>query len=537
MTTTSRSAGLALTLVGALIGCDVDTAVDPGPPVGLRLHRLNGAEYANSLEAVLGVDSEVAHALPVDPPSNGFDNGASSLTTSPLLLELYAQATDEVVDGAFGPGGTRAGALDGCLVERDELDCATEMLDELATLAWRRPLTDVERDRLLAVYDEARALGLDVDEALGASMRAALLSPNFLFRAEGTAPANTRVHVDAFELASRLSFFLWSGPPDEALLADAESGALIRADVLRAHAERMLDDPRAEALADNFAGQWLAFRYLDDVFKDTARYPAFDAELRASMAQEPKLLFQDLLARDADLRALLTSDETFVDARLAELYGLAELPPGHGDAEFVRVSLAQQPRRGVLTQAGLLSVLAYPFTTSPARRGAWVLGSMLCEPPPPPPPGVDVPVDLDAADKREAFALHRANPVCASCHESIDGIGLAYEAYDAIGVHRPVSGEGDVVDTRGQLPSGVTFDDPVDMATAIADDPAFLPCVVRQTMTYALGRELDERELDEVEVLAMQLADRGHGLRELFVLTATSQAMRLRHTEPSEVSP
>ncbi len=512
-------------LAGAALLCAC--AEPPAPePVGLHLHRLNAAEYANSLEAVLGVESQVAHNLPADAPSHGFDNVAAVLTTSPLLLEFYAQATDEALDAALGPEGLLRSETASCLADHDEARCASELVEQLTTRAWRRPPSTIELARLLAVYDEARALGLDVDGSIGAAMQAVLMSPHFLFRVEGTAPAGESDLLDAYELASRLSYFLWSAPPDEALLADARSGALLEPEVLEDQARRMLDDPRSVALADNFAAQWLAYRYLDDVFKDTARYPDFTPQLRASMAEEPRLLFLDLLTDNQDLRELLTSDESYIDHHLADLYDLDQPEPG-----FVRVDLGDSPRRGVLTQASLLSVLAYPFTTSPARRGSWVLDNLLCAPLAAPPAGVDIPIDGDPASKREQLEAHRANPACAGCHAAIDPIGLAFEGYDAIGRHR-TSENGLTIETAGTLPSGVEFADPIAMAEAIADDPAFLPCVVQQTMTYALGRGLDARELAEIEGLAVELEERGHGLQELFVLVATSEVFRTRFQEP-----
>lgn len=513
--------------VGLLGACNEAPAPAP-EPAGVHLHRLNAAEYANSLEAVLGVESEVAGQLPVDPPSHGYDNVASVLGTSPLLLELYAQATDEVLDQAAGPEGAIAVALDDCPVDGDAQSCARSALADFTTVAWRRPPSAEQLDRLMLVREEARARGLDERAALAAALRAVLLSPYFLFRVEDTAPAGARVPVGAYELASRLSYFLWSAPPDAELLAEAQSGALLEPAVLEAQTRRMLADPRAEALADNFAAQWLGYRQLDDVFKDTARHPEFTPALRASMAEEPRLLFVDLLERDGDLRELLTSDSSFVDAELAKFYGLE--PPS--EPGFHRVSLDGLPRRGVLTQAALLSVLAYPFTTSPAKRGSWVLDNLLCQPLGSPPPGVDVPIDADAEGKRAQLEAHRANPACASCHESIDPIGLAFEGYDAVG---QVRDEPDI-ETAGVLPSGVAFADPLELGQRISEDPAFLPCVVEQTMTYALGRGLDSGELAELEALAAELGRREHGLRELFVLVATSELFRTRVQAAEEES-
>ncbi|NVB41080.1 DUF1592 domain-containing protein [Pseudenhygromyxa sp. WMMC2535] len=518
----------ALTVLVTLAGCS-EPADTQGVDAGLYLHRLNATQYANSLEAVLGVESEVARQLPADPPSHGFDNIADVLTTSPLLLELYALATDEAVDAALAPEAAVRVELDSCLAQGDEDRCVAALLERLTTLAWRRPVSADERARLLAIHAEARAAGLPVEAGLAAALRAVLLSPYFLFRVEESAAPGQPTPASDDEIAARLAYFLWSAPPDEALLAAASEGALSTREGVEAQARRMLDDPRAEALADDFAAQWLAFRQLDDVFKDTHRYPDFTQQLRASMAEEPRLLFRYLLTTNADLRELLTSDETYVDAELAALYGIA--PPS--EPGFTRVSLGDHPRRGLLTQAGLLSVLAYPFTTSPARRGAWVLENLLCQPFGAPPSGVDVPIDADAEGKREELEAHRANPACASCHLSIDPIGLSFEGYDAIG--GAIQGEqSEGLDTAGTLPSGVAFADPVELGQRLAEDPRFISCAVQKTMTYALGRGLDDAALAEVEALAGALAARDYGTRELFVLVATSEAFRSRVQETSQ---
>jgi hypothetical protein len=516
-----RRAGIGVGAAWLLAACSEPPVHEP---VGLHMHRLNGTEYANSLEAVLGVESAIARSLPADAPSHGFDNIADVLTTSPLLVEFHAQAIDEALELALAPEGPLRVEVAACTAEHDDR-CASTILETITTRAWRRPPSSTELARLLAVHDEARALGLDLPDAIAAALMAVFASPHFVFRIEATAAPGSSEPLDAWELASRLSYFLWSGPPDDALLEQARTGALLDPAVLEAEARRMLADPRAEALADNFAAQWLGYRYLDDVFKDTARFPAFTPALRESMAEEPRLSFLDLFEHDRDLRELLTREDSFIDSRLADLYGLEQPEPG-----FVLVDLSGSQRRGLLTQAGLLSTLAYPFTTSPARRGAWVLDNLLCAPIAAPPPGVDVPIDGDAEGKREQLEAHRANPACAGCHASIDPIGLAFEGYDAIGSRLA----DEAIDTAGTLPSGVGFDDPLELAAAVAEDSAFVPCVVQQTMTYALGRGLGEREQAEVEALAVELAERGHGLRELFVLVATSEVFRTRIEEMPE---
>ncbi len=503
-----RATLLATVLVG---GCsDADEAV--------RLHRLNRAEYSNSLRDLLEVDIDVAGDFPDDPPSFGFDNNADVLELTPMTFELHALAVERAVAAALD----RSTARRFCPDEASAPACARTLVESFAPQAWRRPLEDAERESLLLLIESQIREGDDVDASARLLLETVLTSPNFLFRSEQLAAGDDFEPLDDYELAARLSYFLWSSTPDEELLAAADAGALT-GDGLEAAARRMLDDPRARALTENFAGQWLAFRDIDDVFKDAARFPDFDEELRASMREEARLFFADFVARDRDLRELLTTTETFVDARLAAHYGLPVEVDG-----FTRVDLEGTARRGVLTQAGLLSVLAYPFTTSPARRGSWIFDRLLCEPLPPPPEGVDSPFSAAAGStKRDELRRNREDPACAACHEDLDPLGLALERFDAIGQYREVE-NALPIDPAGTLPSGEVFADAGELAELIAEDPAFIECAVRQALVYALGRGLAERDADVVERIADTLARRGFRTRELFVLIATSERFRGR---------
>ncbi|MCA9694249.1 MAG: DUF1592 domain-containing protein, partial [Myxococcales bacterium] len=393
---------LAPARIGALALLVAASCADDEPSGSLRFHRLGRVEYNNSLRDLLGIDGRPADSFPVDPPSHGFDNNAASLAISPLLFELHERAIALAIDEALDPDGPARAGLVSCDLEGARAEaCARAIVESFAPRAWRRPLSEDERAAVDALVDDALAGG-SAEEALALALQAILLSPNFLFRIERAAPTSEATPLSEHELAARLSYFLWSSTPDDALLAAADAGALADPERLELEVRRMLADPRASALVDGFGGQWLGFRALDDVFKDAYRFPAFDEALRASMAEETRRFFADFLARDRDVRELLTARDSFVDRRLAALYGLPD--PGEG---FVHVSLEGAPRQGVLTQAGTLAALAYPFTTSPARRGDFILDRLLCEPPPPAPAGVDIPLDPEATTKREVLAQHR----------------------------------------------------------------------------------------------------------------------------------
>jgi hypothetical protein len=514
-----RPCGAALALV--LLAC---TPEEPGP---IRLHRLSRAEYTNSLRDLLGVVPTRAAELPADDPRHGFDNNGDSLTLSPLLLELIERSNDHTIAAALDPSAPHRARLLACdPAQLGPRACARALLDRLTPRAWRRPLRPEEQKDLLARFDAALTLGADFDAAIAHLLHTIFASPYFLYRVERRAPIGERQRLSGHELAARLAAFLWSSAPDDLLLAAAAAGDLERPDRLDHHVRRMLSDPRAAALVDDFGGQWLHFRALDHVFKDTSRYPDFDAPLRDAMREEAARFFASFIAEDRDLRGLLTADYTYADPRLAELYGVPH--PGGGD--HVRVDLSGAQRRGLLTQAALLSALARPFRTSPSLRGAWIAQNILCAPVAAPPPGVNPNLPEEPDPARDRLNAHQEDPACASCHALIDPLGLALENYDAIGRYRSHDG-GALIDPAGRLPSGLTFQGPLELAELLADDPAFPRCVVERALTYALGRGLDADDHAAADAITQQLEDRDYRARELFVLIATSDPFLRRRAE------
>lgn len=407
--------------------------------------------------------------------------------------------------------------------------CAEQVLTALATKAWRRPVTAAETSRLVAdVIDPILAGGGTFEDALKWGFVSVLVSPHFVYRVElDPAPANVEPHpVSQYELASRLSYFLWSSMPDDALFAAAANGELATEPQIAAQVARMIADPKAAALVDNFGGQWLFIRGIDDILKDPATFPEFDDRLKASMREEMERFFESFVFAPRDMRELLTATEGEIDDVLAEHYGISA--PGTG---WRTVDLAAYARGGILGQGGLLSVESYPTRTSPVIRGKFVLGQLLCDEPPPPPPNVVPALDEseDALTVREQLEQHRADPVCASCHETMDNIGFGLESFDAIGRWR-TEDRGFPVDSTGVL-DGVGFEGPRELTAMLVDDPRFPECMVEQAFTYSLGRLVGTTDAPYLADIRNQFAAGGYTFEALAVAIATSDPFTTRRGE------
>jgi hypothetical protein len=641
--------------------------VDPG---SVTLHRLNRAEYANTVRDLLGTTQRPSDQFPPDDRGYGYDNIADVLSLSPVQLEMYFNAAEALVDEAMAttqvgprryeaemmtastgaafqttawtlgsPGnlsqvvaittageyrlrvraweraaGTEAAhaivAVDGMTLETfsvnatqstpgtyettamlaagnrqitiafdndhyvpenmedrnlyvdflevdgpvgvstagnplrarimscepsasDPKPCWTEVARDFGARAWRKPLGSEDVSGLVALAEAARSAGDDVETATRLMLRAVLIAPRFLFRVEIDAdPASPAPHaLDDYELASRLSYFLWSSMPDATLLELAAAGTLHEDATLRAQVARMLADEKARALVDNFAGQWLFTRALDDHQPDYQAFPEFDDALRAAMRTETELYFREFLFGDATMDQFLTADFGFVDDRLARHYGL---PAPGGD--FERVSLAGSERTGLLTQAGVLMVTSYPTRTSPVKRGKWVLEQLLCSSPPPPP--ADIPAlvveDTPTGSLRQRMEEHRSNPVCASCHTLMDPIGFGFEHFDGIGKYRE-DDHGFEIDPAGMLPDGSTFQSPAELARLLAADERLPRCMTQQLLTYALGRGAEPFDDDDIASVSSAFVVGGYRLPQLVELIVTSDAFRRRRGE--EVAP
>jgi mono/diheme cytochrome c family protein len=440
-------------------------------------------------------------AVPVPTP------GKMDLRLDGARLKLFdisyvgaPQLTTVSIAGPFkitGPGDTPSRQrIFVCKPEsaKDEEPCARKILTSLARRAYRRTVSKTDVSPLVAFYQMGRREG-SFEKGIEMAMRAMLVSPDFLFRIErdqvGLAPGTVH-RVNDFELASRLSFFLWSSIPDDELLDLAEQGKLKDPVVVSAQVTRMLDDRRSKAFVTNFAGQWLFLRNLTQVKPDPDVFPTYDATLRQSFQRETEMFFSAILRENRPVTDLLSADFTYLNDRLAQHYGI----PNVYGSQFRRVSLNGQNRGGLLGQGSLLTVTSYPNRTSVVQRGKWVLENLLGSPPPPPPP--DIPA-LEAHAKdgklltvRQQMEQHRTNPVCSSCHSRMDPIGFALENYDGVGAWR-AKDAGSVIDAAGKLPDGTTFEGPAGLTklllTKYRED--FIGTFTGKLVTYALGRGVE----------------------------------------------
>lgn len=457
----------------------------------------------------------------------------------PHAGNLPPQVSDIFVAGPYNPSGRgetpSRSRLFVCrpALPKDEEACARKILANVSRRAFRRSVTDADIRPLLAFYHDGRREG-DFDHGIEKGLRAILVSPDFLFRIErdpaGLAPG-VAYHISDVELASRLSFFLWSSIPDDALLALATKGRLHDPAVMHQQVRRMLDDPRSQAFVSNFAGQWLYLRNLAVARPDPQIFPEFDEALRQSFLQETNLFFQSVLREDRSVLDLLGANYTYLNQRLAEHYGIPKI---YG-AQFRRVRLADANRGGLLGQGSILTVTSYPNRTSVVQRGKWILETLLGTAPPPPPP--DIPAlkprnqDGKLLSIRGQMEQHRSNVVCASCHSRMDPLGFALENYDGVGKWRS-SEAGSPIDASGKLPDGTQFIGPAGLRRALLTGhrDEYLQTVTEKLLTYALGRGLEYYDKPAVRSIVRQAAHENYRLSSLITAIVTSTPFQMRST-------
>ncbi len=413
-----------------------------------------------------------------------------------------------------------------------EEPCARRILTTLARRAYRRPVTAADLDPLLDLFAIGRADGARFEDGIEMALSGVLVSPSFLFRAprgpEDAEPGSA-YRLSDVDLASRLSFFLWSSIPDEELLGLAERGRLNDATVLTAQIARMLADAKALALVDNFAGQWLHLRNVADWTPDPERFADFDDSLRYAFERETALFLDYLIREDRSVLELIDADYTFLNERLADFYGIDGVRGGY----FRRFPLAGAERGGVLTHGSVLMVTSYPTRTSPVLRGKWVLENLLGAPPPPPPP--DVPAlaagaETSAGGLREALERHRANPACAACHAKLDPLGFALENFDAIGAYR-TEDDGAAVEASGALPDGTVIDGPAGLRRVLLDRrDEFVETLAAKLLTYAVGRGLESYDQPAVREIRRRVEAADYRFSALVSAIVDSVPFRLRRT-------
>jgi hypothetical protein len=504
---------------------------------------VNGAAQAPSQELHFGlwVDGELAGTLDAQTGKRaelraGISAGEHTISLSYVKPSRGGRINQMEIDGPYhvvsapSEASQRKIYVCGHLDGKHTAGCERKIVASLAQRAFRRPVSKQEVDRFAGFVATAQAHGDSFEEGLVVAIQAILVSPSFLFRIEtGGKKART---LSAPELASRLSYFLWSSIPDAELLKAGENGSLRKPAVLEAQVRRMLKDEKSSRLAENFADQWLEIRRLESVKPDATKFPEFDDYLRFSMRRETELFFSGVMREDRSVLDFLDAKYSYLNQRLAAFYGV----PGVSGPEFRKVDLTGQPRGGVLTQAGVLTVSSYANRTSPVLRGKWVMENLLNTPPPPPPP--DVP-NLDEAavgkdrSMRQQMEMHRTNPVCAACHTMMDPLGFGLENFNAIGQWRTQDGAFPI-DASGTLPGGRKFDGPAELETILRARPdAFTRCLAEKMMTYALGRGLTEGDKAEIQKIVARVAAGGYRFSTLVIEIVNSPEFEMRGADDS----
>jgi hypothetical protein len=405
-------------------------------------------------------------------------------------------------------------------------DAAKRIVQHVASLAFRRPTTTEQVDNLLTIFDLAQAQGETFDESIKYTLKAVLVSPAFLYRIEQDRKAtlaNNAYPLDDYELASRLSYFLWSSMPDEELFEQAKQGKLRDPVALEKQARRMLKDPKARALGETFGEQWLTLRSLETIQPDPKRFPTYTKDLRQAMYEETLLYFENLLREERSILEFIDSDYTFLNEKLATHYGIS----GVSGPNMRKVQLKDRTRGGVLSMASVLTVTSQPGRTSPVKRGKWVLEQIVGDPPPPPPPAVEPLPEQGASGTaglslRQLMERHRQDAVCASCHTKMDAIGFGFENFDAIGRWR-TSDNGAALDTAGTLPGGVSFNGPTELKTLfLSRKEEFTRSLTEKMLIFALGRGLIDSDDQIVEQVSQAVAKDQYRFTTLLMKVVTS---------------
>lgn len=508
----------------------VTTPTDPGSH---KTRRLNREEYSNSLRDLLGISSRVGDLFPADGSGGeGFQNNADTLMLSTLLIEKYMSGAEaaleevwkkpELIQRLFAP------------VTSDKLppDKGAELaLRPLMRHAYRRPPTEEEVAQIITVFNAAFKRNPSWDKALQVACKAVLLSPKFLFLEEkNQAGAKTPWQINDYELASRLSYFIWSSIPDEELLKLADEKKLGNDAMLATQVKRMLADNKADAFTKNFTGQWLRFEELFiTVDPDKNKFKEFNDVLRQAMYDEIFTFSGNILRHNGRVLDFLDSDYTFLNEPLANLYGIPEVK----GKEMRQVKLTDNKRGGILGMSAILATTSYPRRTSPVLRGKWVLENLLSAPPPPPPANVGSLPEDDRAIKggltfRQSLEQHRSKPVCAGCHARMDPLGFGLENFNAIGQWRGDE-NGKPLDTSGELPDGKKFSTPAEMRKVLLQEKdKFSRTLCSKLMGYALSRGLEVSDQPTLLKLEQVLAKNDYHFEPLIVALVQSQPFRYR---------
>ncbi|HWB75919.1 MAG TPA: DUF1592 domain-containing protein [Nannocystaceae bacterium] len=527
-------------------GASDDGAVDPFceeetlPGQLTHFVRLTHGQYDNTVRDLLGVDDDPSDSFLGDTSVKGFSNNADNLTVTDRLARDYRRAAEDIASTLLADPPRLAGLV-GCDPGPDPDGCARTFIDTFGRRAFRRALLDEERDAFFAIYQNGAGKyesGTDFEQGIALTVEGFLQSPSFLYRVElSSPPADAQiVALTGYEIASRLSYMMWNSTPDDALLAAAEAGELDDPAGIEEHARRLLADPRAADPVQDFHAQWLHTDRYPNIQKDPMVFPEYDSTAPASMAAETMEFFRaTILDQQGTYADLMTSRTSFVDAKLAAIYGL---DGSFGDT-LQQVELDPTERSGFLTQPGFLAVNSALVETSPILRGVFVQRQVLCVDIPDPPPGIDTnlpPAGDDINTTRERTELHTSPDSCAPCHDQINAPGFSFEGYDAVGAIRTVD-NGENVDPAASFtePDGatITYTNAVDMIGQLAELPAAKRCYLKQWFRYASARVEGQGDLCTLEGIDTALLDADYDVQELLV--ALTQTVSFRYRAAQEV--
>jgi len=482
------------------------------PEVTLEVDGIAVSTFA--VQGTGGVPVDHVHPMVLTTGSHAIRVIPTNFVNSPEINvsnNVFAKSlTVRSVATAFGPGRSLVYVCEP--LEPNPLpggqQCYETIIRNFAFRAWRRPLTADEADGLIELFAAIKAGGETEADALRMVMRAVMLSPKFLYRSRTTGDGDGDGWLDPWVLASRLSYFLWSSMPDDRLFDMATDGSLATDEGLSEAVAFMLADPKAQALMDGFAEQWLSTRHLPD--GGSMATPGYDAALAAAMTDESKLFFGDFLANDQPATAMVRPEFAYLNDRLAMHYGVA-MP---GSATMIKVAAADGARRGLLSLGAWLTTNAHGDESAPIRRGRWASDTLLCSPVPPPPAGVAIdPIELDdSTTVREALEMHRSNDSCKSCHALLDVLGIGFEDYDGLARPRTEYPNGDGIDNLGELPDGREFEGAAELAEMYAESEVFVGCLTQKLFTYAVGRAPKDFDMPYLEAIAHAAALRGDDL-------------------------
>ena len=486
----------------------------------VTLRRLNRNEYHYTVRDLFGVNFNPSQDFPADGAGGeGFDNTAAALFSSPALLEKYLSAAKKVIASVYlSPGLKKRAIFKQPETPKDTEATAKEILSYHATLAYRRRVSEDDMAPLMNAFQRETKSGKSFDDSLRAPFTALLINPRFLFRAEHDQAGKDEWKLNDFEIATRLSYFLWSSMPDRELFRLADAGKLSDPAVLKAQTLRMIASPKSTSLARHFAGQWIGFeKMISTVDPDQKRFPTFNDNLRKAMYYESVEFFSHLLRKNQPLTDLIDSDYTFANATLARHYGLKEKVTG---SEMKKVALHNKSRGGIIGMGSVLTSTSLPLRTSPVLRGVWILDTLLGDPAPPPPPDAgELPADDTKADGltfRQQLDIHRKAPKCANCHNRIDPLGYSLENFDAIGRWREKDANGKPIDASAILPGDIEFSSPAELKMLLMSAKnKFAANMTRKMLSYATGRGLEYYDESVVTKIVAKLEKSGYSTQAL----------------------